>query len=40
MVPAQPFRICQILFFRHEKHLFDVDGRLNNYVLPERCFQV
>ena len=38
MVPTQPFRMCQILFFRHKKHLFDGDGSLNNYVLSKRCF--
>ena len=38
MVPAQPFRMCKMLFFRHKKHLFDVDGCLNNSVLSKRCF--
>ena len=30
--------MCQILFFHHKKHLFDVDGSLNNSVLSKRCF--
>ena len=40
MVPTQPFRMCQILFFRHKKHLFNVDGSLNNSVLSKRCFSM
>ena len=30
--------MCQMLFFRHKKHLFDVDEILNNSVLPKRYF--
>lgn len=39
MVPARPFRMRQMLFFRHKKkHLFDGDGSLDNSVLSKRCF--
>ena len=38
MVPAQPFRMCKMLFFRHKKHLFDVDVSQNNSVLSKSCF--
>ena len=38
LVPAQPFRMCQFCSFAIKKHLFDVDGSLNNSVLSKRCF--
>ena len=38
MVPAQPFRMCRILFFCHKKTPSRQDGSLKGSLLPKRCF--
>ena len=38
MVLAQPFRMCQILFFRHKKHLFDRGRELEQLRSIEKVF--
>ena len=38
MVLTQPLRMCQILFFRHKKHLFDCGRELEQLRSIEKVF--